>query len=225
MPTLAHEGHPGPHVAEGIDSLVFAVPVVVLLLVALWLALRGRSLAAAARRVQRSSQERLAARARLNRLRAGVAIGAAVVLAVAGAILRPTGDTETPTAVSTIEPRAASPDPDNIFPVRFDNFDANGHVEVVVRNSLAEDAFVQCSIAALDEDGELAYEGEWPAYDPEGRFMTSRRYTNRFWVTANDRQRLVVDLKVERPVAELSGQCFRLPHPDELEQPPEGESV
>lgn len=139
--------------------------------------------------------------------------GAVALVALAGAIASGivASQSHTPGSVNVVEPGPA-----DRYPVTISNATPAGEVEGEVRNKTKADVLVQCSIAALDANGESVLTGTWKAYDRLGNEIESPVYTIRFELDPRGSQRFRVDLapRLNGSVATIDPGCVKRPPPD-----------
>jgi hypothetical protein len=146
--------------------------------------------------------------------RIGLGVAGLAVLAggvVAGVILsRPPS---TP-AVSGPPPAVSTPTPGTPYAIDFIESSAAGEIVAEISNRTDRDAFVECFIDALDEQGKSILTGSYLAVDEEGNEFQSRVYAARSQLAAGQKQTVEIHLQVTGPVARVTGECFRIPRPE-----------
>lgn len=114
-------------------------------------------------------------------------------------------------------PTAVLPPKDAPYRFVFRKMDASGAFVGRVTNRSAAHAFIQCLIAASDENGQLAWERTYQAFDRHGDLVVSDLYTA--FVELDPGQSILVDveLPVTAQVAEYSATCEERPDPDDAQ--------
>ena len=141
-------------------------------------------------------------------LATAVVVGGAVVASV---ILAERSGTQAavgrPAAVSTPSPGAP-------YSIVFTDASSTGEIVAEISNRSDRDALVECFIDAFDDQGKSILTGSYLAVDEQGNEFQSRVYAARAQLAEGATQTVEIHLQVSGTVAEVTGDCFRIPAPE-----------
>lgn len=115
------------------------------------------------------------------------------------------------------EPTAIPPPKDAPYRFVFRKMDASGAFVGRVTNGSGAHAFIQCLIAARDENGQLALGRTYEAFDPDGNPVETDLYTAFVELDPGHSVLVDVELLVTAQVAEYSATCEERPDPDDAQ--------
>jgi hypothetical protein len=155
-----------------------------------------------------------------------IAVVSVIVLTVVGVFVFRPEETSTSEQASTSEEASgrpvstSSPDPQDDFPITFNDAFEDGAFNATVGNRTDDEVYVQCQVDALDSSGASVLDDEWTAYEQDGSKTKSDLYTTGFDLAADSEVELdIAELSISGPVARYEGEC------EEIREPPETSSA